>query len=78
MKKIHIEERERERLTAEKNGYTCIICIKDDEFHWRYAGETFCCWEKDGRFHIFASWTPDSFLGIVTPEYMEEHFEILV
>ena len=78
MKKIHIEEREAERKVAEKNGYSCIICTKPDDFHRRKKGETYCCWEKDGWFHLFASWSPDSFLGRCRPDYMDEHFQILV
>ena len=77
MKTVHIESREQERQAAEKNGFTCIISIKDDSFHGRYKGETFCCIEKDGWFSLYASWNSESFLGRCTPAYMDEFFQVL-
>lgn len=81
MKTIHIEKHEQCRQIAEREGYRYVMCIKENLFcrGTRKVGETFCSWQDDeGRWHVFASWTPDSFLYVLSDDQMRESFVLLV
>lgn len=74
----YVKEREREREVAEANGYNVAVCIKENWFqHW-HVGESYCYKRTDLGYHLYASWSSDSFLCIIQPERMDEHFAKLV